>query len=89
MTDLHDSGSDTCCIDVVELVSDFLEGAVDEQRRTAIDAHLRLREPCAEYVEHRRTTIQTPGHVPLHEAQQLRARVRDQLLAAFRADPFG
>ena len=89
MTHDHDRGLDIRCIDLVELVTDYLEGAVDEDRRLTIEAHLRLCEPCANYVEQMRTTIKQLGHVPLPEARQLPDPVRDQLLAAFRAEPYG
>ena len=85
----HDRGLDIRCIDLVELVTDYLEGAVDEERRITIEAHLRLCEPCATYVEQMRATMMQLGHVPVHEAQQLPDAVRDHLLAAFRAEPRG
>jgi len=83
----HDRGLDIRCIDLVELVTDYLEGVVDEERRTTIEAHLRLCEPCATYVEQMRATMRNLGHVPVQEAQQLPDPIRDQLLAAFRAEP--
>jgi len=85
----HDRGLDIRCIDLVELVTDYLEGAVDEDRRLTIEAHLRLCEPCAAYVEQMRSTMEQLGRVPVHHAQQLPDAVRDQLLAAFRAEPRG
>ena len=87
MTHDHDRGLDIRCIDLVELVTDYLDGTIDEERRTTIDAHLRLCEPCATYVEQMRATIRNLGHVPVQEAQQLPDPIRDQLLAAFRAEP--
>lgn len=89
MTHDHERGLDVRCIDLVELITDYLEGVVDEERRTTIEAHLRLCEPCATYVEQMRTTMRNLGHVPVQEAQQLPDPVRDQLLAAFRAEPQG
>ena len=87
MTHDHDRGLDIRCIDLVELVTDYIEGAVDEDRRVTIEAHLRLCEPCETYVEQMRATMKQLGHVPVQEAEQLPAPVRDQLLAAFRAEP--
>ena len=89
MTHDHDRGLDIRCIDLVELVTDYLEGVVDEERRTTIEAHLQLCEPCATYVEQMRATKRNLGHVPVQEAQQLPDPIRDQLLAAFRAEPHG
>ena len=87
MTHDHDRGLDIRCIDLVDLVTDYLEGVVDEERRTTIEAHLRLCEPCATYVEQMRATMRNLGHVPVQEAQQLPDPIRDQLLATFRAEP--
>ena len=89
MTHDHDRGLDIRCIDLVELVTDYLEGVVGAERRTTIEAHLRLCEPCATYVEQMRATMRNLGHVPVQEAQQLPDPIRDQLLAAFRAEPQG
>ena len=74
------------CIDLVELVTGYLEGAVDEERRITIEAHLRLCEGCQTYVEQMRQTVRVLGHLPLRAAQDLPDRVRRQLLAAFRAE---
>jgi predicted anti-sigma-YlaC factor YlaD len=74
------------CIDLVELVTGYLEGALDEERRITIEAHLRLCDGCQTYVEQVRETVRVLGHLPLHAAQDLPDEVRRQLLAAFRAD---
>jgi len=74
------------CIDLVELVTAYLEGALDEERRITIEAHLRLCEGCQTYVEQIRETARVLGHLPLHAAHDLPDHVRRQLLAAFRAE---
>ena len=74
------------CIDLVELVTGYLEGALDEERRLTIEAHLRLCEGCQTYVEQFRETVRVLGHLPLHAAQDLPDQVRRELLAAFRAE---
>jgi len=73
------------CIDLVELVTGYLEGALDEERRVTIDAHLRLCEGCHAYVEQMRETVNSLGHLPRHAAQDLPDQIRRELLAAFRA----
>jgi len=77
------------CIDLVELVTAYLEGALDEERRITIEAHLRLCDGCQTYVEQIRETVDALGHLPLHAAQDLPDHVRRQLLAAFRAEHSG
>jgi len=74
------------CIDLVELVTGYLEGGLDEERRSTIEAHLRLCDGCQTYVEQIRETVRVLGHLPLHAAQDLPDEVRRQLLAAFRAE---
>jgi predicted anti-sigma-YlaC factor YlaD len=74
------------CIDLVELVTGYLEGALDEERCITIEAHLQLCEGCQTYVEQFRETVRVLGHVPLHAAQDLPDQVRRELLAAFRAE---
>jgi anti-sigma factor RsiW len=80
-------GFEINCIDLVELVTDYLEGALDDGTRATIDAHLETCAHCAEYIEQMRLTIRSLGHVPLEPALDLPDDVRDRLLAAFRAEP--
>jgi hypothetical protein len=74
------------CIDLVELVTGYLEGALDEERCITIEAHLQLCEGCQTYVEQFRETVRVLGHLPLHAAQDLPDQVRSELLAVFRAE---
>jgi len=74
------------CIDLVELVTGYLEGALDEERCITIEAHLHLCEGCQTYVEQFRETVRVLGLLPLHAAQDLPDQVRSELLAAFRAE---
>jgi anti-sigma factor RsiW len=85
MTD--SGGFEINCIDLVELVTEYLDGALDGNRRAVIDAHLEICPHCAEYIEQMRLTIQSLGHVPLEPALQLPDDVRQRLLAVFRAEP--
>jgi anti-sigma factor RsiW len=75
-------GLTVACQQVVELVTDYLEGALDEDVATALEAHLGLCSGCAEYIEQMRATIRALGHVPvetLSEAAQV------DLVQAFRS----
>jgi anti-sigma factor RsiW len=45
------------CQELVELVTDYFEGALDEATRAEFDAHLALCPGCVTYVEQMRTTI--------------------------------
>jgi anti-sigma factor RsiW len=49
------------CQELVELVTDYLEGALDERDLRAFDAHLAACDGCTEYLEQMRTTVRLVG----------------------------
>jgi anti-sigma factor RsiW len=69
------------CAELVELVTSYLDGALDEGTAERVRDHLALCDGCAEYVEQMRVTV---GAVPAVAEDQLDAGVRDRLLTAFR-----
>jgi anti-sigma factor RsiW len=69
------------CAEVVELLTDYLEGALEEPVRVEIEAHLALCEGCDTYLAQMRSTIDVLGHVPV---ESLTEQVRTELLTAFR-----
>ena len=72
------------CDEFVDLVTAYLEGALDPPTEQQFVEHLALCEGCDRYLEQFRTTIAALGHLP---AQSLSTDTRDQLLAAFRDFP--
>ena len=68
------------CQEVVELVTDYLEGQLDPETRAEMEAHLALCPGCDSYLAHMRRTIDELGHVPV---ETLSARAQTELLAAF------
>jgi anti-sigma factor RsiW len=68
------------CKELVELVTDYLEGALDEATRTRFEEHIATCDGCTEYVEQMRETIRLVGHV---DETQLSPQARTKLLAAF------
>ena len=52
------------CVHVVELLTDYLEGALDPVTTARIDAHLAVCEPCIIYLAQLRTTITGLGALP-------------------------
>jgi anti-sigma factor RsiW len=44
--------------EIVELVTDYLEGVLDPEMAAEVQAHLELCDGCATYVEQMRATIQ-------------------------------
>jgi anti-sigma factor RsiW len=70
------------CREVVELVTDYLEGALPRRERRRVERHLAGCENCSRYLEQFRTTIATVGRLP---EESLAPEVRAELLDAFRA----
>jgi anti-sigma factor RsiW len=51
------------CQELVELVTDYLEGALDERDIRAFERHLAGCDGCTEYVEQLRVTIRLVGTI--------------------------
>ncbi len=72
------------CDEFVELVTAFLDGALDPPTEQRFIEHLAECEGCETYLAQFRQTIQTLGELP---ADTLTGPTRDRLLAAFRDFP--
>lgn len=72
------------CEELVELVTDFLDGALDPETEQRFVEHLTRCDGCATYVEQFRRTIAEVGQV---EPERLSGESRDRLLDAFRNFP--
>jgi anti-sigma factor RsiW len=66
---------------MVELMNDYLEGALAESERARFEAHLSSCDPCTTYLAQIRETIRLAGGVT---EESVPPDVRDQLLQAFR-----
>ena len=82
----HERGTDIECIDLVEMVTDYLESALDQERREMVEAHLRTCHGCQVYLEQMRETRECLGHVPPQAGSDLPDQARRELLDAFRAE---
>jgi len=80
MTDEHEQ-PDLACIDVVELVTDYLEGALPAATARRLEVHLETCPGCTEYVDQMRAVAGSLGGLP---EDSLPPEVRDGLIAAFR-----
>ncbi|HEV7652937.1 MAG TPA: zf-HC2 domain-containing protein [Actinophytocola sp.] len=76
--------SDLACDELVELVTEFLDGALDPATERRVTDHLALCDGCTTYVAQFRATVDELGHLPAGEVTQLPAPARDALLTAFR-----
>ncbi|MGW0159238.1 anti-sigma factor family protein [Mycobacterium sp. NPDC003323] len=69
------------CNELVELVTAYLEGALDLDTRARFDIHLTECDGCDNYLQQLQTTVDTLGRV---DSGELDPAFRDRLLAAFR-----
>jgi anti-sigma factor RsiW len=72
---------DIVCQQAVELVTDYLEGALSRRDRRRFEAHLRGCPNCAAYVEQIKITIELTGAV---EADDLTPEARTDLTELYR-----
>ena len=69
------------CRQAVELVTDYLEGALSRRARARFEAHLAECPHCTEYLAERRRTLDVLGRI---EPESLGPEVRDELVALYR-----
>jgi predicted anti-sigma-YlaC factor YlaD len=74
-------GTEISCQEVVEVVTDYLEGKLSPEEVAIFEAHLVLCDGCQFYLDQMRITIATVGRV---EDEAVPAELRDTVLAAFR-----
>jgi anti-sigma factor RsiW len=72
---------DLPCQEIVELITDYLEGAMDADLHASFEAHLAGCPHCTHYLEQIRATIRVAGTI---QAEQLSPEFRAGLLDAFR-----
>jgi anti-sigma factor RsiW len=71
------------CREVVEIVTDYLDGALAPDELARLETHLEACDPCRVYIEQIRTTQRLAAAAEA-EAELERRPDRDALLAAFR-----
>ena len=72
---------DLACKELVELVTDYVEGRLPATARARFEAHLDSCGGCRTYLEQMRQTIRSLGRQPV---ELIDPTARDRLLAAFR-----
>jgi anti-sigma factor RsiW len=75
---------DLDCNQLVELVTDFLEGALDPGTERRVIDHLAECDGCGAYLDQIRQTVRALGQLP---PDRLADSARSALLAAFRDRP--
>ncbi len=72
---------DLACAEEVEIMTDYLEGALPAAQASRLERHLETCPGCTEYLEQMRTLAGSLGGL---DHASIPADVRDELLAAFR-----
>jgi anti-sigma factor RsiW len=76
-----DITTDLACNELVEIITDYLEGTLPKGDRARFDQHLMTCPGCSEYVEEMRTTLRLAGRLTV---DSISTGARDELLRAFR-----
>jgi anti-sigma factor RsiW len=77
-----DGTAELSCQELVELVTDYLDGALPDAERARFEDHLAICEGCRTYLDQMQTTIRVVGRLT---ADDLDPRAEAALLEAFRA----
>jgi anti-sigma factor RsiW len=72
--------SDITCEELVELVTEYLEGALTPAARERIERHLAGCDGCSAHLEQVRTVLRVAGALP---PERLSDSAQDELVAAF------
>jgi anti-sigma factor RsiW len=78
---MPESAEHVSCQEVVELVSEYLEGALPADEAALFEQHLNFCEGCVWYVDQLRATVETLGGI---REEDLPAPTRERLMTAFR-----
>jgi predicted anti-sigma-YlaC factor YlaD len=73
--------TDLTCQEIVELVTDYLEGALPPRDRLDFERHLVWCSWCRDYLDQVRATIELTGKLDVEEPP---SPLREQLLEAFK-----
>ena len=78
MTESHDH---ITCQEVVELVTEYLEGALSPEDADLFEQHINFCDGCDWYLAEMRTTVATVGKI---EEEEIPSETREKLMTAFR-----
>jgi anti-sigma factor RsiW len=77
----HTHADDLACTEEVEIMTDYLEGALPGAEARRLERHLETCPGCTEYLEQMRTVAGSLGGLT---EDSIPADMRDSLIAAFR-----
>jgi anti-sigma factor RsiW len=76
------SRGELACQEMVELITDYLEGALTRSQHKRFEAHLAGCEHCTEYLRQMRITIRLTGRL---RAEDLTPAMREEFTELYRA----
>jgi anti-sigma factor RsiW len=76
------SRGELVCQEMVELITDYLEGALTRSQRKRFEAHLAGCEHCTEYLRQMRVTIRLTGRL---RAEDLTPSMREEFTELYRS----
>jgi anti-sigma factor RsiW len=86
MADPSEAGvDDLACIDLVNRVTEYLDGELDEGRRRRIEQHLEVCDGCRAALDQFQTVIHLVGRLTAADVARIDALTRDRLMATLRA----
>jgi anti-sigma factor RsiW len=75
---------DLACIDLVNRVTEYLDGELDEGQRAVIERHLEQCEGCRAALDQFQTVVRLAGRLTPADVGRIDALARDRLLAILR-----
>jgi anti-sigma factor RsiW len=75
------NAADVACVEVVEVVTDYLEGTLPPAEARRLERHLETCPGCTEYQDQMRTLAGSLGDL---SSDSLPAGMRERLISAFR-----
>jgi hypothetical protein len=78
---MAESAEHITCQEVVELVTDYLEGAMESGDTSLFEQHLNFCDGCVWYVDQLRVTVEAAGAL---REEDVPPETRERLMAAFR-----
>ena len=79
------SPDDLACIELVDTLTEYLDGEVNEGERARIERHLEGCEGCRAALDQFQTVIRLAGRLTDADVARIDTLARDRLMAALRA----
>ena len=78
------TNDDLACIELVELLTPYIDGALDDELRGRVDRHLRGCDGCTAALDEFRTIIRIAGQLTPADVAGVDPLIRDHLLDTLR-----